>query len=76
MLLGMVTLFEAKISQEIKKDERSWQDLQGGDLQTRSFERPGYSRSNQSTIHARCGGAYNSNRACAYLTWVVVRAFF
>ena len=26
---------------EIKKDERSWQDLQGGDLQTRSFERPG-----------------------------------
>ena len=26
---------------EIKKEERSWQDLQGGDLQARSYERPG-----------------------------------
>jgi SAM-dependent methyltransferase len=26
---------------EIKKDERSWQDRQGGDLQIRSYERPG-----------------------------------
>ena len=26
---------------EVKKDERSWQDRQGGDLQIRSYERPG-----------------------------------
>jgi len=40
MLLGVTFVLSNDFS-EIKKDERSWQDRQGGDLQTRSYERPG-----------------------------------
>jgi len=40
MLLGVTIVLSNDFS-EIKKDERSWQDHQGGDLQTRAYERPG-----------------------------------